>query len=163
MYHRNLDASQLSGSRDLALPLLNPAQGPAQGPAQLRLRSAHPIYARRVKTHLTRNRQLLTRGPKCLPPRLQVNRGTCRFGRYKYPRRAHPPPRASRVSHHPPQVSGLTLAHPCSSTLTRSRPPPSARPIDSGCACPFLDPGQRGRNGLPRRCRFWVATHMMVD
>jgi hypothetical protein len=97
------------------------------------------------------------------PPRLQVNRGTCRFGRYKNPRRPHPPPRASRVSHHPPQMSGLTLAHPCSPTLTRPRPPPSARPIDSGCAGPFLAPGQRGRNGLPRRCRFWVATHKMVD
>jgi hypothetical protein len=93
-------------------------------------------------------------------PRLQ---GTCHFGRYKNPRRPHPPPRASRVSHHPPQVSGLTLAHPCSPTLTRPRPPPSARPIDSGCAGPFLAPGQRGRNGLPRRCRFWVATHRMVD
>src|SRR5271156_5016283 len=90
------------------------------------------------------------------PPRLKVNRGTCRFGRYKNPRRPHPPPRASRVSHHPPQVSGLTLAHPCSPTLTRPRPPPSARPIDSGCAGPFLAPGQRGRNGLPRRCRFWL-------
>jgi len=90
------------------------------------------------------------------PPRLQVNRGTCRFGRYKIPRRPHPPPRASRVSHHPPQVSGLTLAHPCSPTLTRPHPPPSARPIDSGCAGPFLAPGQRGRNGLPRRCRFWL-------
>jgi hypothetical protein len=89
-------------------------------------------------------------------PRLQVNRGTCRFGRYKIPCRPHPPPRASRVSHHPPQVSGLTLAHPCSPTLTRPRPPPSARPIDSGCAGPFLAPGQRGRNGLPRRCRFWL-------
>src|ERR1700722_10203632 len=73
------------------------------------------------------------------------------------------PPRASRVSHHPPQVSGLTLAHPCSPTLTRPRPPPSARPIDSGCAGPFLGPGQRGRNGLPRRCRFWVTMHRMVD
>jgi hypothetical protein len=97
------------------------------------------------------------------PPGLQVNRGTCRFGRYKNPRRPHPPPRASRVSHHPPQVSGLTLAHPCSPTLTRPHPPPSARPIDSGRAGPFLAPGQRGRNGLPRRCRFWVATHRMVD
>jgi hypothetical protein len=87
------------------------------------------------------------------PPRLQVNRGTCHFGRYKIPRRPHPPPRVSRVSHHPPQVSGLTLAHPCSPTLTRPHPPPSARPIDSGCAGPFLAPGQRGRNGLPRRCR----------
>ena len=56
------------------------------------------------------------------PPRLQVNRGTCRFGRYKNPRRPHPPPRASRVSHHPPQVSGLTHAHPCSPTLTHRRP-----------------------------------------
>jgi len=53
----------------------------------------------------------------CLP-RLQVNRGTRPFGRYKNPRRPHPPPRASRVSHHPPQVSGLTLAHSCSPTLT---------------------------------------------
>ena len=97
------------------------------------------------------------------PSRLQVNRVTCRFGRYKNPRRPHPPPRSSRVSHHPPQVSGLTLAHPCSPTLTRPRPPQPARPIDSGCAGPFLAPGQRGRNGLPRRCRSWVATHRMVD
>ena len=99
------------------------------------------------------------------PPslRLQVNRGTCRFGRYKIPRRPHPPPRASRVSHHPPQVSGLTLAHPCSPTLTRPHPLPSARPIDSAYAGPFLAPGQCGRNGLPRRRRFWIATHRMVD
>jgi hypothetical protein len=55
-----------------------------------------------------------------IPPRLQVNRGTCRFGRYKNPRRPHPPPRVSRVSHHPPQVSGLTLAHPPSPTAARS-------------------------------------------
>ena len=75
------------------------------------------------------------------PPRLQVNRRTCRFGRYKNPRRPHPPPRVSRVSHYPPQVSGLTLAHPCSPTLTHPRPLPSARPIDSGCAGPFLAPG----------------------
>src|SRR5277367_4197763 len=66
------------------------------------------------------------------------------------------------MSHHPPQVSGLTLAHPYSPTLTRHRPPPSARPIDSGCAGPFLAPGQRGRNGLPRRCRFWVVTHTLI-
>jgi hypothetical protein len=102
-------------------------------------------------------------GNPSTPPRLQVNRGTCRFRRYKNPRRPHPPPRASRVSHHPPQVSGLTLAHPCSPTLTRPRPPPPARPIDSGYAGPFLAPGQRDRNGLPRRCRFWIATHRMVD
>ena len=37
------------------------------------------------------------------------------------------------MSHHPPQVSGFTLAHLCS---PRPRPPPSARPIDSGCAGP---------------------------
>jgi len=34
-------------------------------------------------------------GPPQGLPRLQVNRGTCRFGRYKNPRRPHPPPRAS--------------------------------------------------------------------
>jgi hypothetical protein len=99
------------------------------------------------------------RAPPYSPPRLQVNRGTCRLGSYKNPRRPHPPPRASQVSHHPPQVSGLTLAHPCSPTLTRPRPPLSARPIDSACAGPFLAPGQRGRNGLPRRCRSFVALH----
>jgi hypothetical protein len=93
--------------------------------------------------------------PKFCPlSRLRVNRTYFRFGRYKNPRRPHPPPRASRVSHHPPQVSGLTLTHPCSPTLTRPRPPPPARPIDSGCAGPFLAPGQRGRNELPQQCRF---------
>src|SRR5207248_4691497 len=75
---------------------------------------------------------------------------------------SHPPPRASRVSRHPPQVSGLTLAHPCSPTLTRPRPPPSARLIDSGCAGPFLAPGQRGRNEIGRascreRVKVWVV------
>ena len=60
--------------------------------------------------------------PVLPPPRLQVNRGTCRFGRYKNPRRPHPPPRASRVSHHPSQVSGLTHAHLPSPALTHRRP-----------------------------------------
>jgi hypothetical protein len=48
-HRRNLDASQPSGSRDPAPPLL---------------------FTRRaaVKTHLTRNRQLLTRGPKGVSP-----------------------------------------------------------------------------------------------
>ena len=100
-------------------------------------------------------RRLPSRTGKAMPnhlprslalPRLQVNQGNCRFRRYKNPRRLDPPPRASRVSH-----------HPCSPTLTRPRPPPSARPIDSGCAGSFLASGQRGR------CRFWVATHRMVD
>jgi hypothetical protein len=60
--------------------------------------------------------------PKVLPPplRLRVNRTYFRFGRYKHPRRPHPPPRASRVSRHPPQVNGLTLAH---ALLTPSRSP----------------------------------------
>ena len=53
--------------------------------------------------------------------------------------------------------------HPRSPMLTYPHPPPPARPIDSGCAGAILAPGQRGRNGLPRRCRFWVATHRMVD
>jgi hypothetical protein len=54
------------------------------------------------------------------PPVIQVNWRACRFGRYKSPRRPHPPPRASRVSCHPPQVSGLTFAHPL---LTQPRSP----------------------------------------
>jgi hypothetical protein len=54
------------------------------------------------------------------PEGIRVNRRACRFGRYKSPRRAHPPPRASRVSCHPPQVSGLTFAHPL---LTQPRSP----------------------------------------
>jgi hypothetical protein len=35
------------------------------------------------------------------------------------------------------------------------------RPLDQSTPAtrPFLAPGQRGRNGLPRQCRFWVATH----
>jgi hypothetical protein len=57
----------------------------------------------------------------CPPPRLQVNRGTCRFGRYKNPRRPHPPPRASRVSHHPPQVSGLTHRRPLDQSTPAAR------------------------------------------
>src|SRR5271170_2873459 len=89
----------------------------------------------------------------CLsPPRLQVNRRACRFGRYKNPRSPHSPPRASRGT-----------AHPCSTTLTRHCPPRSARPIDFAYAGPFLTPGQRGRNGLPWWCCFWVATHTKVD
>jgi hypothetical protein len=57
-------------------------------------------------------RAMSNRRPPSSPPspRLQVNRGICRFGQYKNPRCPYPPPRASRVSHHPPQVSGLTLA-----------------------------------------------------
>jgi hypothetical protein len=97
------------------------------------------------------------------PPRLDVNRRACQFGRNKIHRRPHSPPRASRVSYHPPQVSGLTLAHPCSPNLHSPSQPPSARLIDSAYAGPFLAPGQCGRNGLPRRYRFWVTTHRMVN
>jgi hypothetical protein len=76
---------------------------------------------------MANNPQLKAKANPSTPPRgLQVNRGTCRFGRYKNPRRPHPPPRASRVSCHPPQVSGLTfaqpLAHPTSLALTHRRP-----------------------------------------
>jgi hypothetical protein len=70
-----------------------------------------------------------------------------------------PSPSASREPGEPspPQVSDLTLAHPCSPRLTRPHPPPSARPIDSPYAGPFWAPGQRGQNGLTRRCRFQAA------
>jgi hypothetical protein len=99
---------------------------------------------RRFKLFLCSCANLMIPSAGCFPPGLQVNRGTCRFGRYKNSRRPHPPRRASRASPHPPQVS---VAHPCLPTLTRRPPPPSARPIDSAYAGPFLAPGQRGRNG----------------
>jgi hypothetical protein len=76
MYHRrNLDASQPSGSRDSAPPLLRPAQawlrlGSGLAQAWLSFGSGLlTLFTRRgaVKTHLTRNRQLLTRGPKDVP------------------------------------------------------------------------------------------------
>jgi hypothetical protein len=69
--HRNLDASQPLGSRDPAPPLLSPAQ------AQLSFGSGLlTLFTRRavVKTHLTRNRQLLTGGPKYVPPPSQGSR-----------------------------------------------------------------------------------------
>jgi hypothetical protein len=66
LHDRNLDASQPSGLRDLAPPLLSPAQ------AWLSFGSGLlALFKRRgaVKTHLTRNSQLLTRGPKGAPPK----------------------------------------------------------------------------------------------
>jgi hypothetical protein len=83
----------------------------------------------------------------CSPPRLQVNRGTYRFGRYKNPRRPHPPPRASRVSHHPPQVSGLTLAHPCSPTLTHRRPLDQSTPAARVHFWPLVSAAAMGSHG----------------
>jgi hypothetical protein len=124
-----------------AHPLLTRA---SPGSRELRAAKAHPPE---------RDGQL---GLSLAPPhRLQVNRGTRRFWRYKNPCRPHPPPRASRVSHHP-RSPMLTCPHPLSPTAVRST-------FNSSCAGPFLAPGQRGRNGLPRRYRFWVATHKMVD
>src|SRR5271154_764443 len=69
-HHWNLDASQPSGSRDPAPPLLSSAQ------ARLSFGSGLlTLFTRRaaVKTHLTRNRQLLTRGPKGVPPLKDLN------------------------------------------------------------------------------------------
>jgi hypothetical protein len=69
MYHRrNLDAFHPSDSRDLAPPLLSPGSGLAQlwlsfGSGRLTLLTRRGA----VKTSLTRNRQLLTRGPKDVP------------------------------------------------------------------------------------------------
>jgi hypothetical protein len=66
LYHRNLEASQPSGSRDPTPPLLSPAQ------ARLSFGSGLlTLFTRRgaVKTHLIRNGQLLTRGPKGVPPK----------------------------------------------------------------------------------------------
>src|SRR5437016_13628371 len=99
---------------------------------------------------------LLSQPTPSPPPRLRVNRTYFRFGRYKNPRRPHPPPRASPVSRHPPQVTGL--AHPLLNPSHSPSPPPSARPIDSPYAGPFWAPGQRGQNGLTRRCRFQGCT-----
>jgi hypothetical protein len=84
----------------------------------------------------------------CSPQVIRVNRCTCRFGRYKNPRRPHPSPRPSPrvswVSHHSPQVSALTLAHHYSPTAVRS--------TNRIMLCkPVLAPGQRGPNGRPRR------------
>jgi len=54
---------------------------------------------------------LLRTNPIFNPPkttkRLQVNRGVCRFRRYKAPRRLQPPLRASRVSHHLPSPTAV--------------------------------------------------------
>jgi hypothetical protein len=69
LHRRNLDAPQPSGSRDPAPPLLRPAQSRLSFGSGLLT-----LFTRRgaVKTHLTRNRQLLTRGPKGVPPKLGV-------------------------------------------------------------------------------------------
>jgi hypothetical protein len=59
LYHRNLDASQSSGSRDPTPPLLSPAQTWLSfGSGLLTLFTCRGA----VKTYLTRNRQLLTSG-----------------------------------------------------------------------------------------------------
>jgi hypothetical protein len=50
----------------------------------------------------------------------------------------------------------LTYHHPPSTTAVRS----TNRLRYAG---PFLAPGKRGRNGLPRQCRFWVVMHTKVD
>jgi hypothetical protein len=50
----------------------------------------------------------------------------------------------------PRQGSCLILAYPCSPTLTHPHSSLSAQPIESPSRDPFLAPGQRGRNGLPR-------------
>jgi len=74
LHHRNLDTSQPSGSGDPAPPLLSLAQAWLRfGSGSLRFAQICSglltLFTRRavVKTHLTRNRQLLTRGPKGAP------------------------------------------------------------------------------------------------
>jgi hypothetical protein len=102
-HHRNLDASQPSGSRD-----------PARAFAQLRLRSAHPVYCARratVKTHLARNHQLLTRDPKGVPP--QKARGpesvtTVHSQPHRQMRRLEPSPSRLRIF---PLLSSLPSSH----------------------------------------------------
>ena len=76
-------------------------------------------------------------------PRLRVNRGACRFGRYQNPRRPHPPAHRARVSPHPAQVSCLTLAPPGSPTSVRS----TNRLTHVGVHVSSF--AKRGRNGLP--------------
>jgi len=102
---------------------------------------------------------------KNLPPpqKIRVNRRACRFGQYKNPRRPYPPPCASRVSHHQPQVSTPHPRSPSLTTFIYPHPPPSAPPAKSCRAGPFCAPGQRGLNGLPRRCRSWVSPHTTVS
>jgi len=92
------------------------------------------------------------------PHLMRVNWRACRFGRYKYPRRPHPPPRASRVSQHPLLVSDRGLAHPCSPTLTYPDPPPSARPIDSLRGGPFWAPWPRRPKWAPTTVPFLGGT-----
>jgi hypothetical protein len=72
MFHRrNLDTSQPSCSRDPAPPLLRPAQARLSFGSGLLTLFTHRGA---VKTHLTRNRQLLTRARKGVPPQSQGSR-----------------------------------------------------------------------------------------
>jgi hypothetical protein len=61
LYRRNLDTSQPSDSRDPVPPLLKPAQTRLSFGSGLLTLFTHRGA---LKTHLTRTRQLLTRGPK---------------------------------------------------------------------------------------------------
>jgi hypothetical protein len=65
LYRRNLDTSQPSDSRDPVPPLLKPAQTRLSFGSGLLTLFTHRGA---LKTHLTRTRQLLTRGPKGLLP-----------------------------------------------------------------------------------------------
>jgi hypothetical protein len=116
----------------------------------------HELQSHRsMLTRQNRKGNVALSTPKFLPPpMIQVNRRTCRFVRYKNPRRPHPPPRGSQVSRYPPRVSSLTLAHPL------AHPPPSAHPIELPYADPFWAPGQRGQ-WAPTMVSF-VAPHTKV-
>ena len=89
------------------------------------------------------HRHLMYKTPSLMQPLW----GTCRFGRYKNPRRPHPPPRASRVSHHPTQVSGLTLAHPCSPNLAHRRPLDQSTPAARVHFWPLVGAAAMGSRG----------------
>jgi hypothetical protein len=83
------------------------------------------------------------------PPVIRVNRRACRFGRYKSPRRPHPPHRASQMSCHSPQVNAHTFAHPLL-TQPRSPSPIVVRSTNRvTLRGSILAPSQRGQNGAP--------------
>ena len=98
-------------------------------PAQLRPRSAHLVYApRRSQDQLTRNRQLLTRGPKGVPPKARGPESvtTVHSQPHRQMRRLEPSPSRLRIfplpSSHPSSLLSLrSLSHLSSKTfLSRS-------------------------------------------
>jgi hypothetical protein len=89
----------------------------------------------------------------CPPPRFRVNRTYFRFGRYRNPRRPHPPPRASRVTvTHPRSAASPSLAlthrHPLDQSTRPTRVHFGPRPAQPKWAHTTVSlPGCTAREG----------------